>query len=253
MIEKLNKKINTLIKDKEYKFHPRFRIEKKDLLDTALSNYKISSIAELGCVWGIDCSYGIYSLEKYNLKNVKMVDTNWTKIALDRVSQYPQIDVFEGDFSDKTILKNIGKIDAIILFDVLLHQVSPDWYRILEMYSKQTNYFIIFNQDWVRTNLTTRLLDLGEEEYFECVPHNKDESPYTNLFENLYKIHPKHKKIWRDVHHIWQWGITSEDLIFTMKKLGFQLEYFKNHGTIGNLEHFEEHAYIFKKIMISCD
>ncbi|MDD4883100.1 hypothetical protein [Sulfuricurvum sp.] len=248
MIERLNAQINQLILDKEYPFHPRFRIEKKELLDIAFSNYKIRSIAELGCVWGIDCSYGIYALEKFKLQNVKMVDTHWTETALDRVSKYPEIEVFKGDFSDSGMVKNIGQIDAVLLFDVLLHQVAPDWTRVLEMYAQYTDYFIIFNQDWIKSNITTRLLDLGREEYFTNVPHNPNEPPYNTLFDHLYEKHPIHNKIWRDVHHVWQWGIVSDDLISLMKKLGFRLEYFFNHGELSYLTSFEEHSYIFKKI-----
>ena len=247
LIEKLNKKKEELIQDINYKFHPRFRIEKKELLDIAFGNYKINSIAELGCVWGIDCSYGIYSLEKFKLKNVKMVDTHWTEVALEIASKYSEIEVYKGDFGDSNIVKKVGEIDAIILFDVLLHQVAPDWTRILEMYSKYTDHFIIFNQDWTGSNISTRLIDLGEEDYFKNVPHNQNEITYNTMFNNLYEKHPIHNKIWRDVHHVWQWGITKEDLISTMEKLNFSLEYYCTHGKLGNLKSFEEHSYIFKK------
>ncbi|XOB61999.1 hypothetical protein ACMC56_15580 [Campylobacterota bacterium DY0563] len=249
MVNTINEKIAILEKDKLYDFHPNFRIEKKELLDIALSNYPIQNIVELGCVWGIDCSYGIYAMEKYDLDNVQMVDTHWTEKASKRVASFKKIKKIKNDFSLKNTVDTIGKVDAVIFFDILLHQVAPDWNRILEIYAKNTDYFIIFNQDWIETSLTTRLLDLGEEEYFKYVPHTKEEKPYDKLFENLYIKHPVHNKIWRDVHHIWQWGIVSEDLISTMRKLGFKLQYFYNHGKINNLPSFEEHSYIFKKII----
>ena len=37
------------------------------------------------------------------------------------------------NFGDRNIAERIGKIDAILLFYVLLHQVKPDWDEILEM------------------------------------------------------------------------------------------------------------------------
>ncbi|MBA3026190.1 MAG: class I SAM-dependent methyltransferase [Sulfurimonas sp.] len=248
MLKKIDAIIRKLEDDKSFDYHPRFRIEKKELLDIAFSKYDIKSAAELGCVWGIDCSYGIYALEKFKLNKVKMVDTHWTDTAMERVSNYPEIEVFKDNFGAEHMPQSIGNVDAVILFDVLLHQVAPDWTRLLEMYACHAEYFIIFNQDWIKSNLTTRLLDLGEEEYFKNVPHNINEAPYNTLFDNLYEKHPLHDRIWRDVHHVWQWGIVSDDLISVMKKLGFRLEYFSNHGELSYLKSFEEHSYIFKKI-----
>jgi hypothetical protein len=63
----------------------------------------------------------------------------------------------------------------------------------------------------------------------------------------MYKLHPDHNRIWRDVHHVWQWGITTADLLFTMHELGFQLEYLKSHGEFNNLPNFSEQAFVFRK------
>ena len=55
-------------------------------------------IAELGCVWGVDCAYGLYALKKFGLKQVKMVDTHWTESALEETKKPPEIVVFLPEF-----------------------------------------------------------------------------------------------------------------------------------------------------------
>jgi hypothetical protein len=100
---------------------------------------------------------------------------------------------------------------------VLLHQVAPDWDTILDMYAKNVRALVIYNQQWTGPGNNVRLLDLGEEEYF------------------------------RDVHHIWQWGITDADLEAKVAGLGFKLLHKKNCGRFGRLPNFENHAFIFAR------
>ncbi|MEM3672953.1 MAG: hypothetical protein QW468_01820 [Candidatus Bathyarchaeia archaeon] len=64
------------------------------------------------------------------------------------------------------------------------------------------------------------------------------------------EVHPHHKRIWRDIHNVWQWGITDDDLIAKMKSLGFVLYYYKNCGIYHlfiSSKKFENHAFMFIK------
>lgn len=81
------------------------------------------------------------------------------------------------------------------------------------MYSGVADIFLVFNQPFINFSKTTRLLDLGREEYFRNVPLAPNEEPYKTYFENLDAIHPKHGRPYRDIHNIWQWGIVDSDLI----------------------------------------
>jgi hypothetical protein len=99
----------------------------------------------------------------------------------------------------------------------------------------------------VGSGSTVRLIDLGEEGYYANVPHNCECLPYKKLFSRLDKIHPDHGRLWRDIHNIWQWGITDKDLICKMRRLGFEMILFKNHGNFENLKNFENHAFIFER------
>ena len=144
-------------------------------------------------------------------------------------------------------MKQIGKVDAIFLFDVLLHQVNPDWNDIIKLYSQCTDYFIIFNPQWTGSKDSIRLLDLGRDEYFKNVPHNKLHPAYKTLFDKMYEINPQHQRIWRDIHNVWQWGITDCDLLSNMENLEYEMRWTKNYGRWGNLPNFENHAFVFQK------
>ena len=239
-------RIKALQADAIDEYHVNFRIEKKDLLDVAFAGRPTGAIAELGGVWGVDCAYGRYALAKFGLLSVKVVDTHWTESALQAVARHPQMEVIARNFGDSEVPGMIGPVDAVILFDVLLHQVAPDWDRVLQIYAPYTESFVIFNPQWIEPGPSVRLLDLGRQEYFRRVPHEPGEPLYEMLFANMYELHPEHKRIWRDIHHVWQWGITTADLMFTMGRLGFTLEYFRNHGLPG-ASPFAEQAFVFRK------
>ena len=60
-------------------------------------------------------------------------------------------------------------------------------------------------------------------------------------------IHPEYQKPWKDIHNIWQWGITDSDLRNQMKSLKFEEIYYKNHGWFSTLPAFEDHSFVFVK------
>jgi len=220
---------------------------KKEAIDFVFNKFNINSVAELGCVWGVEGIYGRYIATKYSHTSVKMVDTNWTDEAKELCGEYSNIKTFSENFGNTETPSKIGKVDAVILFDVLLHQVAPDWDRVLQMYSLYTDFFIIVNPQFIGSPLTVRLLDLGYENYFANVPHDREHPTYKNLFDKMYEIHPTFNRIWRDIHPVWQWGITDTDLIHKMHELGFNPVYLKNEGVWNNLPNWELNAFVFKK------
>lgn len=219
--------------------------EKTDLIDRAFSSLGIESFADLGGVWRVEGAYTFHSLDKHSVKDAAIVDTHLTPTVVARAESYPQLRLINGNFGSPVVADQVGEVDALLLFDVLLHQVSPDWDRILEMYAENTRTLLIYNQQWIGSSNTVRLLDLGEKEYFRNVPHNRRQPTYKGLFEKLDEKHPDHDRTWRDVHHIWQWGITDDDLKSKATQLGFELIYQRNCGRFGLLPNFENHAFIF--------
>jgi hypothetical protein len=235
--------------------------DKVDLIDQAFSSLNIESFADLGGVWGVDGEYTYHALDTHGAQDAVLVDANMTPAVLARAKSHPQLRLIEGDFSDQAVVDEVGKVDAIFLFDVLLHQVSPDWDAILEMYAKNVRSLVIYNQQWTGSETTVRLLDLGEKEYFRNVPHSRYQKNFRNLFEKLDQKHPDYDTPWRDLKHIWQWGITDADLESKAAQLGFKLLYKKDcgkfgllanfankeHGRFGLLPNFENRAFIFSR------
>lgn len=228
-------------------FRPCRRIvkDKVDIIDQAFSSLGIDSFADLGGVWRVEGAYTFHALDKHRIKDAVLVDTHLTSTVVARAKSYPQLRLINGNFGSQAVVDEVGRVDAVLLFDVLLHQVSPDWDTILEMYAKNVRCLCIYNQQWTLSENTVRLLDLGEKEYFHNVPHSPRHKVYRNLFEKLDQKHPDHDRPWRDVHHIWQWGITDNDLESKIAQLGFKLVYSKNCGRFGALPNFENHAFIF--------
>lgn len=103
--------------------------------------------------------------------------------------------LIQGNFGEESVAEQIGRVDAIFLFDILLHQVKPGWNEILENYSKRTNYFVVYNQQWTGSENTVRLIELGRDEYFRNVPHTKEDPACKALFDKVNEIHPQDKRI----------------------------------------------------------
>jgi hypothetical protein len=138
----------------------------------------------------------------------------------------------------------VGKVDAIVMFDVLLHQVAPDWNQVLELYAPNTRSFILAGPWYAEGATSVRLLDLGEERYLRTVPA---QAIHEGLFGRLDEVNPRRHRPWRDVHDIWQWGITDEDLRRHLRSLGFELAHFENHGAWQSLPSFTNSVYVFAR------
>ncbi len=220
--------------------------DKVDIIDQAFSSFGVQSFADLGAVWPPEGAYTFYALDKYPVKHAVLVDTEITPTVIDRAKKYPQLHVINGDFGSQAVVDQVGGVDAIFLFDVLLHQVAPDWETLLEMYAKNVRLLAIYNRQWTGSDTTVRLLDLGEAEYFRIVPADPKVEPYKDLFKKLDQKHPYADRPWRDVQSIWQWGITDDDLESTAARLGFRLLYKKWCGKLS--EHFENQAFIFSRL-----
>jgi len=229
--------------------------DKKDLIDFACQRFKIRSFADLGGVWNVDGGYTFYALQRCQMEKAFLVDTNFTDEVVRQQAAYPALQLVEGNFGSEETITKIGNVDAALFFDTLLHQVNPDWDKVIELYAARVKYFLILNQQFTASEKTVRLLDLGEEEYFKNVPHERNEEPYKSVFQKMYEIHPQHQRIYRDIHNVWQWGITDDDLVEKMKSLGFKMQLYKNagpfsysdSGQLRTLPNFENHAFVFSR------
>ena len=212
---------------------------KIELIKFCLGNNKsIFSFADLGGVWGVDGGYTFYILSKYNITKAYLFDTNISQIVLSKSKNYPQLELHELNFGSDEAVSKISNVDMILLFDVLLHQVNPDWNEVLAKYAPKTNYFLIYNPQF-DAEKTVRLLDLGKKEYFTHVPH-KPTGIYSLLFTD------REGEV-RNMHNIWQWGITDNDLRNVMEKLNFSEIHFFRDKRWGKSK-FTSKGFIFKKM-----
>ncbi|MDG2111601.1 MAG: hypothetical protein P8N02_03185 [Actinomycetota bacterium] len=201
---------------------------KASVVEFALANFEIRSLADLGACWGVNGGYLLHALELVDLERAVMVDGTITDLSRERGNQFPQVEFVEAPLGDQTTVDKVGKVDAAIMFDILLHQVDPDWPEFLERYSKNIDTLIIHNQGW-RGDESVRFPDFTVDEYLQRV-YQHDASTIQGWYDKHDEWHDQQQRPWRDVHNFWQWGITAKDLVGTLWDLGYALEAFENIG-----------------------
>lgn len=241
--------VRRLARRRRGSFHSSHPImpEKTGMIERVFREFGLRSFADLGGVWGVEGGYTFFSLENFAIDRAFLVDTDISATVEARQKEFPRLQLIKDNFGSEAVAARIGKVDAVYLFDTLLHQVSPDWDEVIRIYAEHTDHFLVFNQQYTGPK-TVRLFDLGEDEYFRNVPHERTEEPYATVFEKMYEIHPQHGRIYRDIHNVWQWGIADEDLRAVMEKAGFREIYYRNHGGWPDLERIENRSFIFKRV-----
>ena len=218
------------------------RRAKFELIDRACEDHGVRSLAELGGCWGVDGDYLFHAVENHEIDRAVEVDTHPTDGFKARAATHSQVELVEGNFGAPESAERVGDVDAVVLFDVLLHQVAPDWDEILTLYAHRARCLVILNQQWTGGDRTIRLHDLGPEEYLENVPERE---LHASVIDKLDEVHPVHDRPWRDVHHIWQWGITDADLEAKASELGYRQAYYEDVGQFPGLENFRNRGFIF--------
>jgi len=208
---------------------------KLKLIDIALEKNKIQSFADLGGVWGVDGFYTFYILSQREISKAYIIDDHFTKKVINQTINYPQLQLIQGDVRFPETFQNIDKVDLILLFDVLLHQVN--WQQVLSFCTERAEVLAVYNPQ-LHGEKSLRLLDLGEEAYFNLVPHAK-KGPY---YQDLFTANEE-----RDSPAVWQWGICDADLMDTLTKLDFQSicsldgEYWPNKS-------FRSKGFVFQRV-----
>jgi len=103
---------------------------------------------------------------------------------------------------------------------------------------------VIYNQQYIQHADSVRLTDLPLAEYRSIAPAER-EQVYQYIYEHKDEIHPAYHKPWKDIHNIFQWGITDKDLRNVMSRLGFREVFYRNYGTFASSTAFENHGFVF--------
>ncbi len=228
--------------------YPNLDPAKLRVIDYCFGQLGAESFADLGGVWGIDGAYARYAADAHAVERGVVVDEDFTDAYLRNEQRLPALTHVQGNFGSPAVADAVGQVDVVMLFDVLLHQVDPDWDAILELYAARCQRFAIVQPQWNEQE-TIRLLDLGEAGYLDAIPKREDAhgSIYDGLFERLDDLNEQRGRRWRDVHDIWQWGISDHDLIARMAALGFGLRLYENSGPWQGLARFHEAAFVFDR------
>jgi hypothetical protein len=217
-------------------------------LDYCFEQLGSRSFADLGGIWAVDGGYARYAADVHSAERGLIVDDDFTDTYLEHSRRLPRLEHVRGNFGQRAVAESLGTLDVAIFFDVLLHQVDPDWDEVLEIYAPISRRFAIVQPQWNGPE-TVRLIDLGEAEYLASIPE-VDIGPgsvYDGLFDRLHEVNERRARPWRDVHDVWQWGITDRDLIARMAELGFGLRMFENTGPWRGLDRFHESVFVFDR------
>lgn len=218
--------------------------------------YDLRSFADLGGSWGVHGGYSVQALLAFPIEHAVLVDDFVPEPVRTRLAPYPQLQIVKGAFGLPETVAAVPEVDAVLLFDILLHQVAPDWGRILEFYAPKARHLLIYNQQWTGSNKTVRLTDMAPEDYVRNTPFAADEdraralATVKGIYAGFGTPHTNFGgKDRRDCPDIWQWGITGADLVAKCQSLGFRLDRMQNYGRFApQLESFENHGFWFTRI-----
>jgi hypothetical protein len=220
---------------------------KAQLVSAAIDRYGLKSIMDVGACWGVHGAYTFHALQSGKIERALIIDGEITHLSRTRAADDARIALMEGDIGEAEFVARLPDCDAAIVFDVLLHQVAPDWDQFIARYAFKVNHFVIWNQDWVGSDSTVRYVERGLDWYLANVPE-MDAARVRRWFARHDEICPRFNRPWRDVPDYWQWGITSPDLIDAMHGAGFVLDYFNNFGVwSAQCPNIQLNGYLFRR------
>ena len=227
---------------------PLLNADKLRLIDLALKKKGARSFADLGGMWRVNGGYSVYCSDR-GAERVVLVDFYATPEFLNEQSKRKNLRYIQRNLALKETADEVNGVDCVMLFDVLLHQVQPDWNEVLKYYAAHTKLFLIYNQQFTGAR-TVRLLEQGREWYLRHVPHTPaDTEEYSDLFEKANEPHPRYSdgRTYRDMHDVWQWGITDHDLTRVMSELGFHIVYEQDCGWLPKIEEIRNKTFMFER------
>src|SRR5947209_12278611 len=117
---------------------------KAHLLSAAIKRYRLKSLVDVGGCWGVNGGYSFYALSE-GAEQIVIADGEITELTRTRAAGDPRIELRQGMLGDARFVASLPRCDAAIVFDVLLHQVAPDWNEFLALYAERVDHFVIYN------------------------------------------------------------------------------------------------------------
>jgi hypothetical protein len=221
--------------------------QKLDLIDLAADRLGCASFVDLGGLWGVSGGYSVYAATAHNTHRVVLVDddlhdrggfaTPDARAVRERAAGLVNLELLAGTMGEQRVREAIGHVDCVLFFDVLMHQVAPDWDELLAAWAPHTRAFAIVHPAWDRPEEVVRLTDLAREEYLRLVPPLP---LHDELYDRLDAEHTRRGRPWRDSHDVWQWGIGDRALGDRLADLGFRTRLYADHGSWNGLPRFRK-------------
>lgn len=233
------------VKNQDRDFNVRnFVPHKAALANRAVQKHNARTFADIGGCWGVHAAYTVDVLSKNAIDKAYVADGNVNDQSRAAGRPYPQLEFREGLFNERSFIKPFPEVDVLLMYSILLHQANLDWDDFLESWSPKARVIVVYNQMWKRDE-TVRFVDHGLDWYLENV-YFTNRQTIIDWFGRLDETHSSGRK-WRDMHHYWQVGITTEDLIAKMRSLGFRLDLFENFGPFHHRKTpwFQNEGFIF--------
>ena len=202
---------------------------KANIARRAVAKHNIRSFADLGGCWGVHAGYTLDLLRNYPIDRAYVLDQHLTDLSRERGAEFQQLEFISGMLGDVNLIEKIPQLDALIMFDILLHQVKPDWDEFLRLWAQKARVLIIFNQMWAKDDRTIRFIDRGREWFKENVYYT-NEGNLDKWWDQHGQLDPATGRKVEDMHNIWQFGITHDDLVSHIRSLGFRMDYFEHFG-----------------------
>lgn len=198
-------------------------------MDEAFRLCNVSSFADLGGCWGVNGGYAFYALSHYPISKAYIVDGNITELTRRRARNFPQLELLQGMLGSDSTIREVGAVDALVMFDILLHQVAPDWDQFLEKWCIGKECVVVYNQNWTASDHSIRFVEQGLDWYKKNAHYSDGER-----LERWFAKHPRYckeqGKPFRDIHNFWQWGIVRSELLAVMARLGFEAVHTQHDG-----------------------
>jgi hypothetical protein len=223
---------------------PRF-----EAIDFAVEELGIESFADLdqGRAFG---EHALYTIDRPSVRRGVLADArrsrprNQLLTTIEQASERDDLLVLEGDVFDPDTITEIGEVDAVFMFNLLIHAVDPDWDRALELYAPSTSCFVIANPQWREGGEAVRLPELGRERYLDVVVPS---ARHDELFDRLDDWYPPQQRPHHDATIYWQWGIPDAALTHTLSRLGFRLDYERSLGPFSGAEAFVNKTFVYSR------
>ena len=205
---------------------------KADLALRAANKHHIRSFADLGGCWAVNGGYTFDLLRRAQIEKAYLVDRYITDLTAERSAAFPNLEL-RGEilFNQPDVIRSFPEVDALIMYDILLHQVNLDWNDFLVEWSKKARVLIIYNQMWTKADHTIRFIDEGKDFYKQWVYYTSSDA-IDRWFASHDTLDPETGRPVRDQFYYWQWGITRNDMISCVESQGMRLDYFEDYGPI---------------------